>query len=155
MTNTIKTLLQLKDKNITIIDACEEHFINKQKIFILKGTLTYDISCCPVCRQKKIVKNGTRLSKIKLLKLLGINTYLHLRKQCFVCQSCHHCCTAETTLVDKHCCIAKVVKQAILLATKTVKSRQMIADEHDVSASTVQLIIEQASTYFKQKYYGN
>lgn len=85
MTNSIKKLLQIQDENIEINGEIQEEIIKGQRTQIIEGTLTYDVeNCrCTNCKKEdqKIVKNGHRETKIKLLKTAELPVILKLKNK--------------------------------------------------------------------------
>ena len=58
---------------------------------------------------------GYKISNIKLLKIAAFNSLLRLKKQRFLCKNCSNSFSAETTFVNKFCCISNDIKLAITL----------------------------------------
>ena len=78
---------------------------------IIHAKLTYSPHECPHCQSKNIIKWGYKISNIKLLKIAA----LRLKKQRFLCKNCSKSFSAETTFVNKFCCISNDIKLAITL----------------------------------------
>lgn len=74
--NSILDLLDIKDKNIQI-EKVEERirYDGPQRIHtkIIHGRLTYGLSRCPLCGFPSLVKDGTRLTKLRITSLTGKN----------------------------------------------------------------------------------
>lgn len=71
LTHCIRTLIDLKDKNISFPENyCEERVIKGRRTKLIYATLTYKPACCKRCgclnTQFSIVKDGFLTSKIKM-----------------------------------------------------------------------------------------
>lgn len=140
--HSIRISLDLKDKNVTF-----NHYFCKEKIVkgilskVYYGTLTYRAKACPCCGVKNenysIVKNGFLTTRIKWLNVTNWPTYLHLKKQRFLCRHCNASFLAESLEVEKHCFISRRVKQSITLELSDAISFKDLAKRHSVSSTTV------------------
>lgn len=146
----ILKLLNLKDKNIFF----EENYLEQKNIKgvlsnILFATLTYSPEYCEHCGAygSHIIKYGFKTSSIKLLKVAEYNTYLHLKKQKFLCNYCNKTFLASTNIVKKHCFISSQTKLAIALNLKDNLSEKSIAKRFNVSHNTVNRI---ALSFYKE-----
>ena len=142
----IRLSLDLKDKNISFDSIfCEEQLIKGVRSKVYKGILTYNPSACPCCgvknEQFSIVKNGFISSRIKWLSVAHYPTYLLLKKQRFLCRHCDSSFLAESLEIDKHCFIAKRVKQSILIELGDAISFKDLAKRHFVSPTTINRIL--------------
>ncbi|AOA02783.1 ISL3 family transposase [Carnobacterium maltaromaticum] len=142
LTHCIRTLLDLKDKNISFPENyCEERVIKGRKTKLIYATLTYKPVCCTRCgclnTQFSIVKNGFLTSNIKWISTTHFPTYLVLKKQRFLCRECHCSFLAESTEIAKHCFISNRVKQSIAFELEDNSSRKDIAKRHFISDTTV------------------
>ena len=142
----IRLSLDLKDKNIYFDSIfCEEQLIKGIRSKIYKGILTYTPSACPCCgiknEQFSIVKNGFISSRIKWLSVAHYPTYLLLKKQRFLCRHCDSSFLAESSEIEKHCFIAKRVKQSILIELSDAISFKDLAKRHFVSSTTINRIL--------------
>ncbi|MDK4501321.1 ISL3 family transposase [Fusobacterium necrophorum] len=131
---SINTLLKIQDPNISFSDIPKIHGYNA---LIFHAILTYSIEKCPFCGEKHIIRNGTKLSKIKILDVSNTPSYLYLRKQRFLCKSCSKTFSASTNFVRKYCNIADSIKLSIALESKNIISEKDIAKRFRVSSSTV------------------
>lgn len=153
----IKNLLNIKDKNIIIKNVYEE----KEKGLVYKaidGILSYTPTCCERCgciynKEQTYEKNGFRESKILLLDVSGYKCKLKLKKQRFLCHSCHKKFFAKTNIVNSNCFISNNVKYSIALELKNKISEKDISKRYRVSSNTVERIID--SYYEPQKIYKN
>lgn len=84
-----------------------------------------------------IVKNGFLTTKIKWLNTTNWPTYLYLKKQRFLCRHCHSSFLAKSLEFEKHCFIARRVKQSITLELSDAISFKDLAKRHSVSSTTV------------------
>ena len=114
---------------------------------IIHAKLTYSPHECPHCQSKNIIKWGYKISNIKLLKIAAFNSLLRLKKQRFLCKNCSKSFSAETTFVNKFCCISNDIKLAITLELQKNISEKDIASNFNVSSSTVNRII---NSFFKE-----
>ncbi|EHY9269700.1 ISL3 family transposase, partial [Enterococcus faecalis] len=142
----IRISLDLKDKNISFdSNFCEEQLIKGVKSKVYKGILTYNPSACPCCgiknEQFAIVKNGFMSSRIKWLSVAHYPTYILLKKQRFLCRHCHSSFLAESSEIEKHCFIAKRVKQSILVELSDAISFKDLSKRHFVSPTTINRVL--------------
>ena len=155
--NSILKVLNFKDKNIIF----NENFIENRKIknknsLVFKGYLKNDYKCCPVCgciNKNTIVKNGTKISLIKIPKVSELVSYIELTKQRYQCKNCKKRFTALTNIVDYRCHISNNTKLSIINYVKDVLPNTLISKYHNVSNMTVQRIIDKA--YSSKKLYKN
>ena len=145
-THCIATMLDLKDKNITFSENnwIKDEIINGVRSKVVFGTLSFQPTHCYQCGHtfdSQIIKHGFKTSRLKIMKLSGLDAYLDLKKQRYKCRHCQSTFTLETSLVDKNCYISKPVKQAIFLEASHKKSECDIARELNVSHSTVNRVI--------------
>ena len=82
---SIKSLLNIKDENIIFDDGFySKKKINYQDTHIFYAKLTYNPSACTCCgvvnENNIIVKNGFKLSTIKLLPISNLPAILKLKK---------------------------------------------------------------------------
>ena len=130
--NFITNLLEIKDKNIIILDYRDS---GTHKDIIAK--LDYPAPKCPHCQGKMAKYDFQKESKIPYLECAGYKTLIRLRKRRFRCQDCGKVAVAETSLVKKNNQIATIVNQKI--AQKLIEKVPMtaIAESLAVSTSTV------------------
>ena len=142
--NSINTLLKIQDKNIQFHqNTWESKKIQGVEALVFYATLTYSIEKCPSCGGKHVIRHGTKLSKIKMLDISNTPTYLHLKKQRFLCKACSKTFSASSHFIRKHCYIADNVKLSIALESKNIISEKDIAKHFHVSSSTVKRSILQ------------
>ncbi len=130
--NFITNLLEIKDKNIIILDYKDS---GTHKEILAK--LDYPAPKCPHCQGKMAKYDFQKESKIPYLECAGYKTLIRLRKRRFRCQDCGKVAVAETSLVKKNHQIATIVNQKI--AQKLIEKVPMtaIAENLAVSTSTV------------------
>lgn len=153
--NNILKAIGIEDLNINLsadFSVAEKKGI---KYTILSGTLSYTPDYCPVCGHRntnyQIIKNGSKVSNIKLLPLNGLPTFLKLKKQRFLCKECNHTFIAETNIVRKHCFLSNFIKKKILVDLQQKKSEKDIAFDNFVSHSTVSKAVDTAFSSYAPK----
>lgn len=102
-------LLNIKDKNIKILDGKQEiKKIKGNNYKIIEGYLTYIPSYCQNCgcvnqTANDIIKWDFRKNcKIKIPKISNCLSMLLLYKQRFLCKHCKNTYIAETSLVERN-----------------------------------------------------
>ncbi len=153
--NIIPEILGIKEKNLKINDHKEE-IINGITYSVIFGDLTCVPEKCPKCdsinENYSIVKNGTQKVKVLFNRANVYPLLLIMRKQRFLCKCCNSTFMAETNLTDKGCFISKNVKDSILINLAEIKSMDLIAREHQVSASTVARVLRTVEEKPGKKY---
>ena len=129
-------LLGIKDLNIEIDDVQA-----KKSSFYAWGHLTYSLTVCPHCGANTIVRNGFKLTNIRLLPTQEKPTVLKLKKQRYLCKTCHHSTMAKTSLVDSDRQISHNIDQAIMLMLTEDQSLTAIAQHLNVSVVTVNRVM--------------
>ena len=93
-THCIKKMLGIEDPNIHL-DETPVIFekIKQAKNIVVQGKLSYTPRCCKNCggvnsSHQDIIKNGTKLSTIKLTHINFQPVLLRLKKQRFLCKHC-------------------------------------------------------------------
>lgn len=128
--NSILSLLNIKDENIEISQVENQiRYVGGEKriIKVLHGRLTYRLTRCPQCGFRSIVKNGTRLTKLRVTSLTGQETRLHLRKQRYLCRNCGQTCGAHTPIVTPNHSITNQVRIRINELARNSLTAEMIA----------------------------
>lgn len=143
--NSIKKLLNIKEDILQIINVEDEN-INNITNKVIYATATKDHSNCPCC-SNKLVKNGSKIVNIKILKSCQYNSILRVKKQRYFCKNCNKSFLQELNFIDKNCSISNDVKLAIKLELKEAKTIKSIAKEFNVSQSTVVRIIDSFDDY--------
>ena len=85
-THCISTMLDLKDKNITFSEDnwIKDEMINGVRSKVVFGTLSFQTTHCYQCGHafdSQIIKHGFKTSRLKIMKLSGLDAYLDLKKQ--------------------------------------------------------------------------
>ena len=154
--NYILNLLNLKDKNIKFHDDFySEGIVNDVMCKFFHGTLTYTPNACYHCGHvfdNNIIKYGFKTSTIKIPKVSGFYAYLKLKKQRYFCKHCNSTFTLKTNVVDKNCYISNNTKLSIALNAKDKISEKDIANNHNVSHSTVGRVIDGFYEVYKPNY---
>ena len=130
--NFITNLLEIKDKNIIILDYKDSG--THKEIF---AKLDYPAPKCYSCHGQMAKYDFQKESKIPYLECAGYKTLIRLRKRRFRCQDCGKVAVAETSLVKKNHQIATIVKQKIAQKLIEKVSMTAIAESLAVSTSTV------------------
>lgn len=142
--NSILKTLNMKDENIIF----SENFIKEEKIkgkrsLIYNGYLDSKPEYCPNCgvvKDEKMVKNGCKVSRIKIPKISELNSYLDLKKQKYLCKHCNKQFTSSTSEIEYRCRISNNTKHSIINYSKQAITHKNIAWIHNVSNMTVQVI---------------
>ena len=130
--NFITNLLEIKDKNIIILDYKDS---GTHKEILAK--LDYPAPKCPHCQGKMAKYDFQKESKIPYLECAGYKTLIRLRKRRFRCKVCRKVTVAETSLVKKNHQIATTVNKKIAQKLMERLSMTDIAESLAVSTSTV------------------
>lgn len=138
----IRKTLGIKDKNIEFRDEVSEKSIKGQNHLVLYGKLTYQPKACEKCgvvnqSTKDIVKNGTKVSTIKLTMINFKPVLLKLKKQRFLCRHCESTFIAHTKIVDRNCYISNLIKSTVSMELAETQSMTLIAKHLNVSSTTV------------------
>ena len=157
ISNSILKILNMEDENVIFNENfIENRKINNKRVNIFKGYLKNDYEYCPMCgciNDTTIVKNGTKISLIKIPKVSEVTSYLELKKQKYKCKNCNKIFTAQTNIVDYRCRISNNTKHSVINYVKDILSNMLIAKHHNISNMTVQRIIDRI--YNNKKLYKN
>ena len=144
--NSILKLLNMKDSNLIFDENFfEEMNIKNKRCLIIKGYLKNEFEYCPYCgciNSETIIKYGTKTSLIKIPKISGLDSYLKLNKQIYLCKSCNKRITAKTKEVDYRCRISNNTKHSVICYGKEILPNTYIAKEHNISNVSVQRIFD-------------
>ncbi|WP_071131276.1 ISL3 family transposase [Enterococcus timonensis] len=154
MTNDIKDLLRITEKDLTILSSHQE-MINHANTMVIEARLTNSPDRCLNCgcpaigegKKRNIVKNGLKKSVIRFEPYQFLPTVMRLAKQRFACRSCKSFWTIQTQLVDEFCFIATHVKLKILSLLKEKISATLIAKLCSVSVNTVLRLLRSLEDY--------
>ncbi|MGX7086437.1 ISL3 family transposase [Gemella bergeri] len=143
----LKKLLGINDNNIKITGVKNVTCTKQSSILlptalfkIVYGKVEYKQPKCNNCGVKgcsKVVKNGSKLSYIKLQKCGGKLTFLHLTKQRYYCKNCNKYSTAKTSITKGKCTISLELKREVIYRLTFESSRKSIARECEISDATV------------------
>lgn len=157
-THCIKKMLGIEDPNI-YLDETPVIFekIKQVKNIVVQGKLSYTPRCCKNCgiindSHQDIIKNGTKLSTIKLTHINFQPVLLRLKKQRFLCKHCEQTFIAETKLVERHCFISNMIKRTIAMELREIQSMTLIAKHLSVSSSTVIRVLETVAESLTPKH---
>lgn len=149
----ILNLLNIKDKNISILPNIEEKVINKTKYKIISAILTYIPEYCSCCgiennSSDDIIKWGFRKNCIvKIPKVSNCKTRLILHKQRFYCKHCNNTFIAETNLIDRNKNISNNTELQIVEELMFKQSEKDIAKKLDISVSKVDRKLNDISSH--------
>ena len=148
----ILNLLNIKDKNIFIMENIKERIIKNVKYKVIEGILTYTPEYCPCCgvinkSSNDIIKWGYKKNcKIKIPKVSNHKCLLILHKQRFYCKHCNNTFIAETSLVNKYKNISNNTELQIRTELMKKQSEKDIAERSDVSPSKVDRVLDEISS---------
>lgn len=143
--NSILKLLNMKDSNLIFDENfCEERNFKSKRCLIIRGYLKNEFEYCPYCgciNDNTIIKYGTKTCLIKIPKISGLDSYLELKKQKYLCKICNKRMTASTKEIDYRCRICNNTKHSVICYAKKILPHTYIAKEHNISNVSVQRII--------------
>ncbi|EKU45018.1 ISL3 family transposase [Staphylococcus massiliensis] len=155
MNNFITELLRLKEPNLVIEEKTDEKEIKGRIYIMLYGVLSSKADKCQHCgitnHQRTIIKHGFRVINVKLPRLSGFPCLLELKKQRYLCHNCNRTFVAETSIVDKYCCLSNNLKMFIADKVREVRSIKSVAESCCVSSPTVVRIIKQTVDEIRHK----
>ena len=148
----ILNLLNIKDKNIFILNNIEERVIKSKNYKVIKGILTYKPESCPCCgiinESYDIIKWGfKRNCKVKIPRISNCLSLLILHKQRFYCKHCNNTFIAETSLIDRNKNISNNTELQINLELMLKQSEKDIANRLDVSISKIDRKLNEISSH--------
>lgn len=149
----ILNLLNIKDKNISILPTIEDKIINKTKYKIISAILTYTPRYCTCCGIKNfssddIIKWGFRKNCIvKIPKVSNCKVRLILHKQRFYCKHCKNTFIAETDLIDRNKNISNNTELQIVEELMFKQSEKDIAKKLDISVSKIDRKLTEISSH--------
>ena len=156
--NSILKLLNMKDSNLIFDEKfCDERIIKNKRCLIVRGYLKNEFEYCPCCgciNDDTVIKYGTKTCLIKIPKISGLDSYLELKKQKYLCKVCNKRMTATTEEINYRCRISNNVKHSVICYGKEILSHTYIAKEHNISNMSVQRIINRVydnETLYKSK----
>lgn len=149
--NYTRNILNIKDENIIFEENClEEVKKGKDTIKVFHGKLTYAPHECPYCKctndeqnPEIIIRYGFKKNcKVKIDKISNYKVLLLLDKQRFFCKNCNATFTATTSLVDFHKQISNNTITSITLELMRKGTEKDIASRSNISASSVNRILD-------------
>ena len=149
----ILNLLNIKDKNIKILNNIEEKVIKGKNHKIIEGILTYNPEYCPICgvvnfSSNDIIKWDFRKNcKIKIPNISNCRSLLILHKQRFLCKHCNNTFIAETNLIDRYKNISNNSELHIRLELMKKQSEKDISDRVNVSVSKIDRVLDEISSH--------
>lgn len=140
--NSIRSLLEIKDPNIKIDDIFDS-FIHHTKVRIIKACLIIHQRRCPLCGFEDLVHNGHYTSTITYTSDNASHPiFIRLAKQRLKCKNCGHTIMAKTPLVNKYCNISNRTKAKIIMNLQDDRTQKCVAVDNNVSPSTVGRLID-------------
>ena len=148
----ILNLLNIKDKNIFILNNIEEKVIKNKNYKVIEGILTYKPEKCPCCgivnESYDIIKWGfKRNCKVKIPRISNCLSLLILHKQRFYCKHWNNTFVAETSLIDRNKNISNNTELQINLELMLKQSEKDIATRVDVSVSKIDRKLNEISSH--------
>lgn len=149
----ILNLLNIKDKNIKILNNIEEKVIKGKNHKVIEGILTYKPEYCPICgavnfSSNDIIKWGFRKNcKIKIPNISNCRSLLILHKQRFLCKHCNNTFIAETNLIDRYKNISNNSELQIRLELMKKQSEKDVSDRVNVSVSKIDRVLDEISSH--------
>lgn len=151
LSNLIKNFLNIQDDNISFPE--EEYCQVTQKgnylVKVFKGFLKSNYCACPHCNSKNIVKNGSRIRKIKYIPIQNYNVELELTIQRYMCRDCRKTFSPSTNIVSDNSNISNNLKYTIALELKENISLTFIAKKYNISIASVQRIMDSCYSDFR------
>ena len=134
LSNFIKTILNIQDNNISFPEEeyCQVTKKSDYQIKVFKGFQKKDYCACPHCSSRNIVKNGSRLRKIKYIPIQNYNIELELTIQRHVCKDCKKTFSPSTSIVSDNSNISNNLKYTIALELQENISLTSIAERYNI-----------------------
>lgn len=139
---SILSLFEITDGNINVQSVSKIKTTHSQHVHVINASLTYDRSRCSHCGKSALIKNGFRLSKIRLPTINGGNYELHLRRQRFYCKKCHHTQSASTNIVVANQTFSRQLKHTVMELLRESLPATTIAKLCGISPSSVIRILQ-------------
>lgn len=133
----------IEDQNIELIGAQVVHSGRQITDVISARLTTATPKYCPQCHSSLLIRNGYRLSHIRLVDLGGHRRELHLKKQRFLCKHCGHTFGPQTKLTAGHDSLSRQLKSRIMDLVRLGEPASHIALLLHCSPSTVIRTINQ------------
>lgn len=143
----IKFALDIEDHNIVFRNY---FYADDLKSKIYEAELIQP--ACPFCGSVALIHNGHLKTNIRYITAnASYPVTIRLLKQRVKCRDCSKR-SAQSSLVNKYCCISNTSKLKILSALTEDRSMTSIAREHNTSVNTVQRILASCSHRFTDSY---
>ena len=151
LSDFIKNILNIQDKNISFPEENYFQIVKKNDFFIkvFKGFLKSNHCACPHCNSKNIVKNGSRIRKVRYIPYQNYNIELELTVQRYICKDCKKTFSPSTNIVSNNSSISNNLKYTIALELQKNISLTSIAKRYNISVSSVQRIMDTCYSNFK------
>lgn len=154
ISHDIKKMLGIIDKNLQISKVDYEKYKNKQTLMLV-GKLSPEVHQCSTCGfppldsagKQTIVKNGSKISMIRLNAYNQMPTILKLAKQRYFCKNCESHWTAQSYFVNPRCQISKQIQFKVIELLKERISMTLIAQLCHVSITSVIRILQGLTPY--------
>ena len=147
----IKFALDIEDQNIVFKDYFYKIFKDglKHKVYVAELIQP----ACPFCGSVNLIHNGHLKTNIRYITAnASFPVLIRLLKQRVKCRDCDKRSMAQSSLVNKLCCISNTSKLKILSALTEDRSMTSIAREHNTSVNTVQRVLASCSHRFIEGY---
>ena len=147
----VKELLNIKDKNIDVVSVTKEERKGQQiNIVTLKSNKKkYK---CPECdRFTASINDVLKPVRIRHLKVVEVKSELYIIKRRFICHKCGKKFVEPLNINSYNSCLSNELKMKIrkdlLVYNYSIKS---IADENNVSSTTVRRELEEAMSWYPE-----
>lgn len=147
----IKFALDIEDQNIVFKDYFYKIFKDglKHKVYVAELIQP----ACSFCGSVNLIHNGHLKTNIRYITAnASFPVLIRLLKQRVKCRDCDKRSMAQSSLVNKYCCISNTSKLKILSALTEDRSMTSIAREHNTSVNTVQRVLASCSHRFIEGY---
>ena len=135
----IRFALDIEDHNIVFKDYFYK-ILNGTKYKIYEAELIQP--ACPFCGSVSLIHNGHLKIHVRYITAnASVPVLIRLFKQRIKCRDCSKRSMAQSSLVNKYCCISNTSKLTILSALTEDRSMTSIAREHNTSVNTVQRVL--------------
>ncbi|WP_412988900.1 ISL3 family transposase [Pediococcus siamensis] len=141
LTNSILSLFEITDPNLTVTEITKEHYPNGQHVHVVHAILSYQLLKCPHCGHKSLIKNGTHIGHLRLGTLSGGRYEMQLKRQRYQCKRCLKTCGAQTNLVKRNETFTHNVKHQVIVLARDMLTSKEIAKICGISPSSVQRIL--------------
>jgi len=153
MENSIKKMLRLTDKYLTIQGVSYEMF-HQANTLVIEAVLAPPVSACSTCgstvkdseRKTIIVKNGKKMTCIRFDQLNHLPLIMRLKKQRYQCRNCQTHWTAQSYFVRPNHSIAEHVRMKIIALLSEKVSLSFIAKHCQVSLPTMTRLLRSFKT---------